>query len=81
MNKKERFIKKKKIIRQKRDLKRYHDRIERDQILLDKKKKIFEEGPEERYENPFKNYPGRNELCFCGSGKKFKKCHLLQIFK
>jgi preprotein translocase subunit SecA len=21
------------------------------------------------------NEPGRNELCFCGSGKKYKKCH------
>lgn len=21
--------------------------------------------------------PARNEPCFCGSGKKFKKCHLL----
>ena len=20
--------------------------------------------------------PGRNELCWCGSGKKYKKCHL-----
>jgi hypothetical protein len=20
--------------------------------------------------------PGRNELCWCGSGRKFKKCHL-----
>ncbi len=19
--------------------------------------------------------PGRNELCYCGSGRKFKKCH------
>jgi uncharacterized protein YecA (UPF0149 family) len=22
--------------------------------------------------------PGRNELCWCGSGKKYKKCHLPQ---
>ena len=22
--------------------------------------------------------PGRNELCDCGSGKKFKKCHGIQ---
>jgi uncharacterized protein YecA (UPF0149 family) len=21
---------------------------------------------------------GRNDPCFCGSGKKYKKCHLLQ---
>ncbi len=20
--------------------------------------------------------PGRNDLCWCGSGKKYKKCHL-----
>lgn len=27
---------------------------------------------------PYKNdspLPGRNKLCFCGSGKKFKNCH------
>jgi hypothetical protein len=23
---------------------------------------------------PGQNPPGRNELCYCGSGKKFKKC-------
>jgi len=22
------------------------------------------------------NQPGRNEECWCGSGKKYKKCHL-----
>lgn len=22
------------------------------------------------------NRPGRNEACWCGSGKKYKKCHL-----
>ena len=22
--------------------------------------------------------PGRNELCHCGSGRKFKKCHALK---
>ena len=22
--------------------------------------------------------PGRNEPCWCGSGKKYKKCHLLE---
>jgi len=22
--------------------------------------------------------PGRNESCWCGSGKKYKKCHLLE---
>ncbi|MCA9968496.1 MAG: SEC-C domain-containing protein, partial [Anaerolineales bacterium] len=20
--------------------------------------------------------PGRNDLCYCGSGKKYKQCHL-----
>ncbi|MCA9977843.1 MAG: SEC-C domain-containing protein, partial [Anaerolineales bacterium] len=20
--------------------------------------------------------PGRNDLCYCGSGKKYKKCHM-----
>lgn len=28
--------------------------------------------------NPALGFP-RNEPCFCGSGKKFKKCHLLQM--
>lgn len=28
--------------------------------------------------NPLLKYP-RNELCPCGSGKKFKKCHLDQL--
>jgi uncharacterized protein YecA (UPF0149 family) len=23
-------------------------------------------------------YPGRNELCWCGSGMKYKKCHLTE---
>jgi len=23
-------------------------------------------------------YPARNELCWCGSGMKYKKCHLAQ---
>jgi len=22
--------------------------------------------------------PGRNDLCWCGSGKKYKKCHLFE---
>jgi len=22
--------------------------------------------------------PGRNELCWCGSGRKYKKCHLIE---
>ena len=22
--------------------------------------------------------PGRNESCWCGSGKKYKKCHLIE---
>ena len=21
--------------------------------------------------------PGRNDICWCGSGKKYKKCHML----
>lgn len=23
----------------------------------------------------FNDLPDRNDLCFCGSGKKYKKCH------
>lgn len=25
---------------------------------------------------PIERIPGRNEQCWCGSGKKYKKCHL-----
>ncbi|MDH4231579.1 MAG: SEC-C metal-binding domain-containing protein [Nitrospirota bacterium] len=25
-----------------------------------------------------KRETGRNELCWCGSGKKYKKCHLME---
>jgi uncharacterized protein YecA (UPF0149 family) len=25
--------------------------------------------------------PGRNDLCWCGSGKKYKKCHLPEVEK
>jgi len=28
----------------------------------------------DKKENP----PGRNDVCWCGSGKKYKKCHLHQ---
>ena len=27
-------------------------------------------------EGPVREKPGRNEPCWCGSGKKYKKCHL-----
>lgn len=49
----------------------------RDTILADKKqKKIFGRIPLAGHTwNPLKNFP-RNEPCFCGSGKKFKKCCL-----
>lgn len=30
--------------------------------------------------NPLSKYP-RNLACFCGSGKKFKKCHLYLVPK
>jgi len=30
----------------------------------------FNNGEKDRKE------PGRNELCWCGSGKKYKRCHL-----
>lgn len=29
--------------------------------------------------NQLRDYP-RNEACFCGSGKKFKKCHASRLF-
>jgi hypothetical protein len=30
---------------------------------------------ESRWRNPFNNGRYRNHQCFCGSGKKLKKCH------
>jgi hypothetical protein len=27
-------------------------------------------------ENASAQKPGRNDICWCGSGKKYKKCHL-----
>ena len=27
--------------------------------------------------NPGMEIPKRNDLCWCGSGKKYKKCHLV----
>lgn len=38
------------------------------------RKKIVSE-LEEILNNP---WPGRNDLCSCGSGKKFKKCHMIR---
>ncbi len=29
-------------------------------------------------EEPVRDKPGRNDPCWCGSGKKYKKCHLPQ---
>jgi uncharacterized protein YecA (UPF0149 family) len=29
-----------------------------------------------RHEQEPERYPARNELCWCGSGLKYKKCHL-----
>lgn len=29
-------------------------------------------------EKNFMELPGRNEPCWCGSGKKYKKCHLYE---
>ena len=41
------------------------------------RKKLFEKAIEQ-YSNPYKNV-GRNDPCPCGSGKKFKKCHLNKL--
>ena len=32
-------------------------------------------GAEEEQQAPVRN-TGRNDVCWCGSGKKYKKCHL-----
>ena len=42
--------------------------------IIEERRKIKEE-----FDNNYKNL-GRNDKCSCGSGKKFKKCHLL-IFR
>lgn len=40
--------------------------------LLDRAKRIFQDSRM----TPPPARPGRNEPCWCGSGKKYKKCHL-----
>lgn len=40
--------------------------------LLDRVKSVL---VNERHDAPAVK-PGRNEPCWCGSGKKYKKCHL-----
>lgn len=40
--------------------------------LFDKVRMLFKGGEPSR---PAVK-PGRNDLCWCGSGKKYKKCHL-----
>jgi Family of unknown function (DUF5677)/SEC-C motif len=37
--------------------------------VLDENSLVFKKAPAD------KPFPGRNEFCFCGSAKKFKKCH------
>ncbi len=37
---------------------------------------MFEDDLEFNLESPFSPKVGRNEPCWCGSGKKYKKCHL-----
>ena len=75
--KKERTKRKKNLARHRREVKRRHNKELKEEELLERKKKVYE-GLSEPYENPNKSLPRRNELCFCGSGKKFKKCHLEQ---
>lgn len=41
---------------------------------FDRSKMIFKLEPGFSW-NPIRDFP-RNHKCFCGSGKKFKKCHL-----
>jgi uncharacterized protein YchJ len=53
------------------------------QINIDKQKKALKEAEEMEYQQEvqwFKNnfkLLGRNDKCGCGSGKKYKQCHLL----
>ena len=42
--------------------------------LFEKALKVFQ-GSED---NVPAEKPGRNDPCWCGSGKKYKKCHLLE---
>jgi hypothetical protein len=48
---------------------------ERSVSLLEKALRIFRTDPKEARETP-SEMPGRNEPCWCGSGRKYKKCHL-----
>jgi len=40
--------------------------------IFDKIDRLLNSKTEERP----RQRPGRNELCWCGSGKKYKQCHL-----
>lgn len=42
--------------------------------LFDQARAFFKSGEKV----PPQARPGRNDLCWCGSGKKYKKCHLPQ---
>ncbi len=42
---------------------------------IDYKQGNFESGVANEESEIKKDKPGRNDLCFCGSGKKYKKCH------
>jgi hypothetical protein len=51
------------------------DELEIDDICLER---VFLEEDEEDDGGPPAVRPGRNEPCWCGSGKKYKKCHLAE---
>lgn len=54
-------------------------KIEKEEKLLEKRKKQFEgENLNKQYTS--NKLPSPNEQCYCGSGLKFKKCHMKILY-
>jgi hypothetical protein len=53
--------------------------VDRALMAIDEEEEEFEDEEEEEFVEPEPVVkPGRNDPCWCGSGKKYKKCHLQQ---
>jgi len=88
MKKNEKINKKKEAIRNKKNKikilkKKKANRIikknEKEEQYLEKKRIQFE-GTNLDKQYISKKFPRPNEQCYCGSGKKFKKCHMKILY-
>lgn len=64
---------------QERQLESKHRRLEERERELDSRQKaleVFARGPRPRTPHRATPKPGRNQPCWCNSGKKYKNCHL-----